>query len=37
MHIIYTLDPLVTMRIDKGEWITADIYGQQKMEFIHVV
>ena len=22
------------MRIYKGEWITADNYGQQKMEFI---
>ena len=34
--IVYTLYPLVTMRIDKGEWITADNYGQQKMEFINV-
>ena len=35
-HILYTLHPLVTMRIDKDEWITADNYGQPKMEFIHV-
>ena len=26
----------VKMSIDKSEWITADNYGQQKMEFIHL-
>ena len=36
MHILYTLHPLVTMRIDKVEWITVDNYGQPKMEIIHV-
>ena len=36
MHILYIFYPLVTMRIDTFEWITADNYGQAKMEFIHV-
>ena len=33
---IYTLHPLVTMPIDKVEWIIVDNYGQPKIEFIHV-
>ena len=32
----HSLHPLVTMRIDKDEWITADNSGQPKMEFVHV-
>ena len=30
-HSLHFTSP-VTMRIDKGEWIAADNYGQQKME-----
>ena len=36
MNILYTWNPLVTMCIDKVEWITALNCGKPKMEFIHV-
>ena len=30
-HSLHFTSPVI-MRIDKGEWIAADNYGQQKME-----
>ena len=36
MHILYTWNPLVPMRIDKVEWISAHNCGKPKMEFIHI-